>query len=70
MATGARVGRVEIIGYGVLCPRCGGYIPAPNSLIGLCIWSAEELRDYPRAFCAACDLAFAVGQPGKGEGVS
>lgn len=65
MATSTRVGRVEIVGYNVFCPRCTERLPAPNSLIGLCIWSAAELRDYPRAFCAPCDLAFTVGQPEK-----
>lgn len=60
MATGERVGRVEMVGWNVRCPRCAGRIPAPNSLLGLCIWSAKELRDYPRVWCAACDLVFAI----------
>ena len=65
MATSTRVGRVEVVGWNLFCPQCQSRIPAPNSLLGLCIWSAEELRDYPRAFCSFCDLSFTVGQPPK-----
>lgn len=59
----ALTARPEIIGYSVCCPSCHEPVQAPNSLIGLCIWRADELRTYPTAACAKCGLVFAVGTP-------
>ena len=59
--------RPVVVGWNIACPKCSALVPAPNSLIGLCIWSAEELRDYPRAWCERCQLSFLVGQPDRAE---
>lgn len=65
VVTKERAGRVELVGWNVLCPGCSELIPAPNSLIGMCIWSAAELAEFKRAYCPACGLSFPVGKPGE-----
>lgn len=65
MATGERVGRVEVVGWRVFCPQCDEPVVAPETLMERTMWMPEELARHRRAYCPACDMGFAIAPVGK-----